>query len=147
MAPGPVRSGPKAVVDELLQYVCGPGAATTAILSPSLLLDDGSREAVNSWLHRLDVGYELAVEPLSSDLFAVSLIDNPAAKRRIEVSLTAWATWISQCTSYYYPKPGCRRALTTIEQPELHIHPKPQAELGTFLREGTQAALQQPVCH
>lgn len=103
--------------------------------SQLLLLDDGSREAVNSWLHRLDVGYELAVEPLSSDLFAVKLIDT-RSKARIEVSLASVGYGISQVLPIITQSLMSKGALITIEQPELHIHPKLQAELGNLFAEG-----------
>jgi hypothetical protein len=91
----------------------------------------------NEWLRRLGIGYSLKVCSVGEqvkDLFEVRLIDN----RRdggIEVSLSDVGFGISQLLPFVVQSLAAEDQIISIEQPEVHIHPKLQAALGDLLAE------------
>lgn len=94
-------------------------------------------ENANEWLKRLDIGYSLKVKPIGdsdSDLFEVRLIDT----RRdggVEVGLSDVGFGISQILPFLVQSLASTNQLISIEQPEVHIHPRLQADLGELLVE------------
>jgi predicted ATPase len=91
-------------------------------------------ESVNHWFSKFEMGYELKVERFKRNLYALNLIDK---KNGCEVSPTDVGFGISQLLpiivqgilpEYIYP--GYK--IICIEQPEIHLHPRLQAELGSF---------------
>ena len=91
----------------------------------------------NEWLKRLDIGYELEVKsigPDSSDLFEVRLIDT-RQKKRVNVALSDVGYGISQLLPFIVQSLVAAGRIISIEQPEVHVHPKLQADLGDLLAE------------
>ena len=91
-------------------------------------------ENVNRWFSKFGIDYELKVESFKRNLFALTLIDK---KNGCEVSPTDVGFGISQLLPIIvqgalpaYIFPGYR--IICIEQPEIHLHPRLQAELGSF---------------
>lgn len=94
-------------------------------------------EEANNWLDRLDIGYRLKVQPLgerTKDLFEVQLIDT-RRKPNIEVGLPDVGFGISQLLPFIVQSLASQRKIISIEQPEVHIHPRLQADLGDLLAE------------
>ena len=91
----------------------------------------------NKWLDRLQIGYEIKVESVGSkskDLFELRLID----KRRIsavQVGLSDVGYGVSQLLPFIVQSLVSENQIISIEQPEVHIHPKLQADLGDLLIE------------
>ena len=94
-------------------------------------------EETNEWLKRLDMGYELEVKPVgtdSSDLFELRLIDI-RRKKRVNVALSDVGFGISQLLPFVVQSLVSEKQIISIEQPEVHVHPKLQADLGDLLAE------------
>ena len=91
----------------------------------------------NEWLKRLGIGYSLKVCSVGAqvkDLFEVRLIDNRRGAG-IEVSLSDVGFGISQLLPFVVQSLAAEDQIISIEQPEVHIHPKLQAALGDLLAE------------
>ncbi len=94
-------------------------------------------EEANEWLKRLEIDYELEVKPVganSGDLFQVRLIDT-RRKERVSVSLLDVGFGISQLLPFIVQSLVSEKQIISIEQPEVHVHPKLQADLGDLLAE------------
>lgn len=94
-------------------------------------------EDANSWLKRLDIGYELTVKPVgtdSGDLFEMRLIDT-RRKERVNVALPDVGFGISQLLPFVVQSLVSEKQIISIEQPEVHVHPRLQADLGDLLAE------------
>ena len=93
--------------------------------------------AANTWLDRLGIGYALRVRPIgkdTSDLFEVRLVDSMRSTE-IDVALSDVGFGISQILPFLVQSLASRGQIISIEQPEVHIHPKLQADLGDLLAE------------
>ena len=89
----------------------------------------------NEWLANLEIGYQIEVRDVglrSSDLFEVRLIDTRRGKK-IDVALTDVGFGISQILPFIVQSLAGEKQIITIEQPEVHIHPRLQADLGDLL--------------
>jgi len=101
-------------------------------------------EEANKWLERLDIGYALRVRPIgqASDLFEVRLVD----RRRqddINVALSDVGFGISQILPFIVQTLASSGQVISIEQPEVHLHPKLQADLGNLI----STAIEKPYRH
>lgn len=91
----------------------------------------------NRWLRRLGIGYDLKVRSVGdrdSDLFEVRLADTRRSEP-VDVALSDVGFGISQILPFLVQSLATERQLITIEQPEVHIHPRLQADLGDLLAE------------
>lgn len=105
-------------------------------LLPDLLLrKEELRHATNEWLARLDIGYEVRIRhhgDRSSDLFELRLVDK-RRNRDVDVGLTDVGFGISQILPFIVQSLAASDQILTVEQPEVHIHPRLQADLGDLL--------------
>jgi len=94
-------------------------------------------DRANQWLSRLEVGYQLRLRPVGereTDLFEVRLVDTRRTGE-IEVALADVGFGLSQILPFVVQCLASTRQLISIEQPEVHIHPKLQADLGDLVAE------------
>lgn len=92
---------------------------------------------INLWLKRLDVGYQIKIDSIGNklkDLFEINLIDTKR-NNPVEVSLTDVGFGISQLLPFIVQSLSSTDKIISIEQPEVHIHPRLQADLGDLLAE------------
>ena len=105
-------------------------------LLPDLLYRDKElRAETNEWLRRLEVGYELSIESAGArlrDLYEVRLKDT-TRKTPVNVSLSDVGFGISQLLPFVVQSLAGNEQIITIEQPEVHVHPRLQADLGDLL--------------
>ena len=114
-------------------------------LLPHLLFRRPERvKETNEWLERLDMGYELEVELVetnSGDVFEVRLIDT-RRKERVSVALPDVGFGISQLLPFVVQSLVSENQIISIEQPEVHVHPRLQADLGDLLAEAIKESSQ-----
>lgn len=94
-------------------------------------------ESANNWLEHLDIGYRINVEPLGlkiRDLFEVKLIDTKR-NLEVEIGLKDVGFGISQILPFIVQSLAASEKIISIEQPEVHIHPRLQADLGDLIAE------------
>ena len=94
-------------------------------------------EETNEWLKRLDIDYELEVKPIgtdSADFFEVRLIDT-RRREPVSVALPDVGFGISQLLPFIVQSLVSEKQIISIEQPEVHVHPRLQADLGDLLAE------------
>ena len=107
-------------------------------LLPDLLFRDSKLvKRANKWLKQLEIGYKLVVKPVgtdSGDLFEVRLIDT-RRKEPVNVALPDVGFGISQLLPFVVQSLVSEERIISIEQPEVHVHPKLQADLGDLLAE------------
>lgn len=89
-------------------------------------------EKVNYWFKRLEIGYDIDIRPVGRNHFEIVLIDKK----------TGWETnpkdvgfGISQLMPIIVQGMIAQNKTICIEQPEIHVHPRLQAELGSFFAE------------
>ena len=91
----------------------------------------------NEWLKALDIGYEIKLHHLgerSSDLFELRLLDT-RRESLVEVGLSDVGFGISQILPFVVQSLAASDQIISVEQPEVHIHPRLQADLGDLLIE------------
>ncbi len=107
-------------------------------LLPDMLFHDSDLvEDTNKWLKQLDIGYELEVNPLgdpSRELFEIRLVDT-RRKGMVDVALSDVGFGISQLLPFIVQCLVSKGRIISIEQPEVHVHPRLQADLGDLLVE------------
>jgi predicted ATPase len=134
---GPFRQPPERLVlltGEQFADVGSAGQNTIALLARSEPL----REEVDRWLSRLNVPYQLAVDPLETtremlgDVLVAGLRERDT---KTAVGMRDVGFGISQVLPVIVQAVGGRGTLLAVEQPELHVHPRLQAELGDLFVE------------
>jgi hypothetical protein len=134
---GPLRDYPKrnfSFSGQQTRYVGKTGEHIQDILVNNKELSG----KVNEQLSRFNIGYELGVFPLSNtelnihDLFTLRLIEKSTG---INVSITDVGFGLSQVLPIIVQSVISREKDILIEQPELHLHPALQAELGDLFIE------------
>lgn len=141
---GPLRQPPKRI------YMFSGSAPRSVGYSgdsmPEWLFQEGQlTDKVNHWLDVLQVGYHLNLQRLSSRagaMFEVRLLD----KRRpiaVDVALSDVGFGVCQLLPIVVQCVAGKEQILTIEQPEVHVHPKLQADLGSLFAE----CIQPPTSH
>ncbi len=112
-------------------------------LMPDLLFRNAKllRNA-NKWLDRLSIGYKLGVRRLnkSNDLFELRLTDQRRSKA-LDASLSDVGFGISQLLPFLVQSLAKADQIITVEQPEVHIHPRLQADLGDLIADAASSEL------
>ena len=131
---GPLRKSPERV--NIFRGTSPGNVGYRGDLLPDMLFrrPELVKEA-NEWLQQLDMGYELDVKTVgtdSGDLFEVRLIDT-RRKEPVNVALPDVGFGISQLLPLVVQSLVSEKRIISIEQPEVHVHPKLQADLGNLL--------------
>jgi len=128
---GPLREYPERVYSysgNVPSHVGKSGKYTPDILlkRPEL------RDKVNTWFQKFDIGYTLKVDSLKRNLFSLGLVDK---KTGYEVSPKDVGFGIGQLLPIVVQGVLSENKIMLIEQPEIHVHPRLQAEMGSFFSE------------
>lgn len=107
-------------------------------LLPDLLFRNNDLlKSTNEWLKALEIGYEIKLQHLgerSSDLFELLLLDT-RRKSPAKLGLSDVGFGISQILPFVVQSLAACNQIISVEQPEVHIHPRLQADLGDLLIE------------
>ncbi|WP_148294086.1 DUF3696 domain-containing protein [Azospirillum sp. B4] len=135
---GPFRKAPA-------RYYVFTGTSPTDVgysgkAMPDLLLRNPKLlKRVNHWLDKLEVGYQLRVKKLGKDkdLFEMRLIDTIRGNK-VDIGLTDVGYGISQILPFVVQSFARNNHIIAIEQPEVHIHPRLQADIGDMILESSR---------
>ncbi len=133
---GPLREYPERVYSysgNIPSNVGKSGKYTPDILMKRSDLVD----KVNQWFDRFDIGYDLKVDVLKGkvlkgNLFSLILVDK---KTGVPASPKDVGFGIGQLLPILVQGVLSENKIILIEQPEIHLHPRLQAELGSFFAE------------
>ena len=98
-------------------------------------------EKTNVWLDRLAIGYHIKPRRIGvrpQDLFELRLIDTRRSSKT-EVAIPDVGFGISQILPFIVQSLVTDNQIISIEQPEVHIHPRLQADIGDLLAEASAA--------
>lgn len=133
---GPFRNAPERWY--IFTGTCPQDVGYRGHLLPDLLFRRGELvQEANRWLERLNIGYQLLIRPLgpeANDLFEVRLQDT-RRKPSVDVALPDVGFGISQVLPLVVQSLAATEQIISVEQPEVHIHPRLQADLGDLLIE------------
>lgn len=101
---------------------------------PDMLFSNrGVLKKLNDWLTRFQIGYKLTaktvIDPDVKDVFTLRLTDLTTG---VSVSPLDVGFGISQVLPIIVQGVVARNRIILVEQPEIHLHPALQAELGSF---------------
>jgi predicted ATPase len=88
-------------------------------------------EKISAWFSQAEIGKNVSIKSLSPTTFEIRLM-HPRSNESVNIADAGFGC--SQIlpvlvAGYFRP----RNSILIIEQPEIHLHPKAQAELGTLL--------------
>lgn len=140
---GPLRAAPSRL--QKLELGTRADVGSAGELATRLLLEDPAlTDEVNLWLKRLKIPYELSVAPVAvqengdlndgaidvDDVVATTLVD---PRNGIPVSPQDVGFGVSQILPLVVQCLVAKHSVICAEQPEVHIHPRLQTEVGDLL--------------
>ena len=126
---GPVRAHPSDIPRFVDDTSASPTDNRTDLRNPNVLaLKPALLRQTNEWLRRLEVPYELFTRSLDLDMRELRLRD--LRRQGVEVGFSDVGFGISQLLPVVCQLLLNKNAVITVEQPELHVHPALQAEMG-----------------
>ncbi|NOZ85857.1 MAG: AAA family ATPase [Deltaproteobacteria bacterium] len=131
---GAFRKQPERFMDPSVRgsdYVGGDGKYTSAILR-----DASKREIVNEWLKKMEIHYELGIgQQIIPDFGFVEWLrlSEKSGDYSIPLTIRDVGFGISQVLPVVVQAVAGMEQLLCIEEPEIHVHPKLQAEIGELL--------------
>jgi hypothetical protein len=87
-------------------------------------------ENVNEWFKRINIGYEIKVARIKGDRFELEMRDKKTGWKATPKDV---GFGVSQLLPILVQGIISKNKIICIEQPEIHIHPRLQAELGSFI--------------
>ena len=124
---GPLREqpehNPKIDIDKNITSV---GYAGENIMNVLHNLSDKNLEEINNWMENLEIGYQ--IETTFNTEFSIqklTLVD----KNALRVSISDVGFGVTQILPIVIESVLSKGKIITIEQPELHVHPKLQSNL------------------
>ncbi len=120
----------------------GENTADILIARPDIL------EKVNTWLKRLEAGYEINVRPVVRDYYEIVLINTETGAEScikdvgfgisqiLPILVDGLVSDRYEWNGKYYDR--TEWSFKLIEQPEIHIHPRLQTDLADFFIEGVK---------
>ncbi len=134
---GPLRSAPKRYYFHSETSARTVGSAGDEM--PAVIQENNLGKLISEWLARLEVPYSLRLKqfgPKDVELLSIQLTD---IRSSVTVSPTDVGFGISQLLPIIVEGEVAKDRVICIEQPEIHLHPKLQAELGDFFIETARA--------
>jgi len=129
---GPLRANPErhyTFSGNIAHDVGKSGRELPDILYGQQRLVDGT----NEWLKRFGTDYSLRVSRFERSVFGLDLIDDGQTETTASIADVGFG--ISQVLPIIVQSMLSKDSTILIEQPELHLHPRIQAELGTLFAE------------
>ena len=128
---GPLREHPSrlyALNGEAIENV----GMTGKFVPDFLFQDEMFLGKVNERLNVFKLGYQLEILKLSKDFFELRLVDKLT---KINTSILDVGFGVSQVLPVIVQSMLSKNKTLCIEQPEIHLHPRLQSELGTLLKD------------
>lgn len=137
---GPIRPAPERFSERL-----SSGNSVAADYASFLYDNRSAVDEVNSWLERLGIPYSVDVLPVTAGAIPGALGDYVTVvltdlRSGVRVSPADVGYGVSQALPIVVQCLRATGSLVLIEQPELHLHPRLQANLGELLIEATKAS-------
>ena len=132
---GPFRQTPKRVYQ--FQGTIPPDVGYEGEYVPQLLFRDSALlDRANKWMKRLNIDYTLKPENIGKkdrDLFEIRLVDSKSQNSDVSHAISDVGFGISQLLPFIVKCLLGKNKIISIEQPEVHVHPRLQADLGDLL--------------
>ena len=130
----PLREAPR-------RWYAMPGDANGRLcggdIASMITKDSGALKFINTWMERLELGYELRAEPVGDNAPDAYMLVLRDIWRSIEITVGVADVGfgVSQILPILATCASSHQNTIAIEQPELHLHPRLQAEIASLFAE------------